>query len=442
MAFASIELALVWLDSHIDYERVAPTRRSLPTLDGMHEALAMLGDPQRAYPAIHLTGTNGKGSTTAMVSALLVESGLSVGSYTSPNLHRVNERIAWNADPISDADLLDVLDRLRMIEPSLSEPLTRFELLTVAALLHFDDIAVDVAVIEVGLGGTWDSTNVIGAPVAAITSIGLDHTQVLGDTVEEIAADKAGIIGPGATAILGPTSDAVAEVVEKRCDAVGAAGLWRYGTEIACTADRLAVGGRLVDLSIPGATYHEVFVPLHGHHQGQNAAVAVGAVAAFLGWAPAPDVVEAAFAAVLVPGRLEVLGSQPLVIVDGAHNAAGAEALSRALTEAFSVEGRRVAVLGMLEGRDPIAILRPLAEAGIDHVICVMPVTPRAMSASQVASAAVEVGLTAEVVSSVEAGVDEALTLVADDGLLLVSGSLYVVGDARARLIDVLNAGH
>jgi len=137
-----------------------------------------------------------------------------------------------------------------------------------------------------------------------------------------------------------------------------------------------------------------------------------------------------------------VLGSHPLVIVDGAHNAAGAEALSRALTEAFSVEGRRVAVLGMLEGRDPIAILRPLAEAGIDHVICVMPVTPRAMSASQVASAAVEVGLTAEVVSSVEAGVDEALTLVADDGLLLVSGSLYVVGDARARLIDVLNAGH
>ena len=440
MAFASFESGLSWLDSHIDYERVAPTRRSLPSLEGMRQALELLGDPQTAYRSIHITGTNGKGSTAAMATALLVESGLSVGSYTSPNLHRVNERIAWNAEPIADGDLLDLLNRLHMIEPSLSAPLTRFELLTVAGFLYFADVAVDVAVVEVGLGGTWDSTNVLDAPVAVLTSIGLDHTQVLGDTEVEIAADKSGIIAPGATAILGPTDDAVAEVVERRCDAVGAAGLWRYGTELACTADRLAVGGRLVDIAVPGAHFVDLFLPLHGHHQGQNTAVAIAAVTAFLGWAPATDVVEAALGSVRVPGRLEVLGSQPLVVVDGAHNPAGADALSEALMEAFSVEGRKVVVLGMLEGRDPAAILGPLHAAGIDHVVCVTPDTPRAMPVEKIVTAAAALGLRAEAAPSIDAAVEIGLGLVADDGLLLATGSLYVVGDARARLMATL--GH
>ena len=440
MAFASFESGLSWLDSHIDYERVAPTRRSLPSLEGMRQALELLGDPQTAYRSIHITGTNGKGSTAAMATALLVESGLSVGSYTSPNLHRVNERIAWNAEPIADGDLLDLLNRLHMIEPSLSAPLTRFELLTVAGFLYFADVAVDVAVVEVGLGGTWDSTNVLDAPVAVLTSIGLDHTQVLGDTEVEIAADKSGIIAPGATAILGPTDDAVAEVVERRCDAVGAAGLWRYGTELACTADRLAVGGRLVDIAVPGAHFVDLFLPLHGHHQGQNTAVAIAAVTAFLGWAPATDVVEAALGSVRVPGRLEVLGSQPLVVVDGAHNPAGADALSEALMEAFSVEGRKVVVLGMLEGRDPAAILGPLHAAGIDHVVCVTPDTPRAMPVEKIVTAAAALGLSAEAAPSIDAAVEIGLGLVADDGLLLATGSLYVVGDARARLVATL--GH
>jgi dihydrofolate synthase/folylpolyglutamate synthase len=435
VAFASLAAGLSWLDAHIDYERVAPTRRALPSLDGMRQALALLGDPQTAFSSLHITGTNGKGSTTAMATALLVESGLSVGSYTSPNLHRVNERIAWNAEPVDDATLLDLLERLRMIEPLLAEPLTRFELLTVAAFLHFADVAVDVAVVEVGLGGTWDSTNVLDAPVAVLTSIGLDHTQVLGDTEVEIAADKAGIIAPGSTAILGPTTDQVAEVVERRCDEVGAAGLWRYGIELACTSDRLAVGGRLVDLAVPGAAYHDVLIPLHGRHQGQNAAVALAAVAAFLGRAPSPEVVEVALGSVVVPGRLEVLGSQPLIVVDGAHNPAGAEALSSALAEGFSVEGHKVAVLGMLEGRDPCGILRPLLDAGIDQVICVAPETPRAMDAAKVAAAAGGLGLDAIVASSIVEGVHAGLSKVSEGGLLLVTGSLYVVGEARAELL-------
>ena len=204
--FASLDEALGWLDAHIDYERVAPTRRALPSLDGVRSALRLLGDPQEAYTSIHVTGTNGKGSTTAVIAAILSEAGLAVGTYTSPNLHRVNERIGRNLEAISDEELVDLLNRLATVEPQLDEPLTRFELLTVAALAHFADEAVDVAVVEVGLGGTWDSTNALDGDVAVITSVSLDHVQVLGTTPEEIAADKAGIIKPGATAVIGPVS--------------------------------------------------------------------------------------------------------------------------------------------------------------------------------------------------------------------------------------------
>lgn len=438
MAIVSIGAALEWLDGHIDYERVAPTRRSLPSLDGMHQALRLLGDPQTDYPAIHVTGTNGKGSTSAMITALLVESGLSVGGYTSPNLHRVHERIAHDGQPITDEALLEVLNRLHDLEPLLDEPLTRFELLTVAALLYFADVAVDVAVVEVGLGGTWDSTNVLNAPVAVLTSVGLDHTQVLGSTEVEIARDKSGIIAPGATAVLGEVDDEVAAVVAERCDEVGAAALWRFGDDLRVTDDRLAVGGRLVSLSVPGGDYDEVLIPLIGRHQGRNAAVALAAVSAFLGWAPAFDVVEAGLGSVSVPGRLEVLGSHPLIVVDGAHNPSGAEALAAALEESFRVEGRQVAVLGMLEGRSAVDVLRPLAEAGIDHVVCVAADTPRAMEPSVVAAAAESLGMTAEVAPSISAGVDIALAQTTSDGMVLATGSLYVVGDARLRLLEVL----
>lgn len=438
MPFASVEAALAWLDGHIDYERVAPTRRALPSLDGMRQALELLGSPERSYPAIHITGTNGKGSTTAMITALLLEAGLSVGTYTSPDLHRVNERIGFGGLPVDDAELVGLLDRLRDLEPSLAEPLTRFELLTVAALLHFADAAVDVAVVEVGLGGTWDSTNVLDAPVSVITSVGLDHTQVLGDTEVEIARDKAGIVAPGAVVVLGAVDDEVAAVVEERCDAVGSSQLWRYGTELRCSEDRLAVGGQLVDLSVPGGSYEEVFLPLLGAHQGRNAAVALGAVAAFLGWAPSQEVVEAGLGAVEVPGRLEHLGSSPLIVVDGAHNPAGAAALAAALEGSFRVEGEQIALVGMLEGRDPMEVLRPLVGAGIQRVVAVAPVTPRAMAAERVAEAARSLGVAAEVAPSVAGGVDAALSLVPDDGMLLATGSLYVVGEARALLLQAL----
>ena len=432
--FASLDEALGWLDGHIDYERVAPTRRLLPTLDGVAEALRFLGDPHDTSPVIHITGTNGKGSTTAMITALLVELGLRVGSYTSPNLHRVNERIALNGEPIDDGVLLDALARLFAIETELSEPLTRFELLTVAAVMFFADEADDVAVIEVGLGGTWDSTNVVHGQVSVITNVSLDHTQVLGNTVGEIASDKAGIIKSGGIAILGIVGDDIASIVEDRCEEVGASSLWRAGETFSCEENRLAFGGRLVDLHVPGAVIPDVLVPLHGAHQGDNAAVALAAVTAFLGRPPSSDVVTEGFAHVVIAGRLEVLGHKPLVIVDGAHNPAGAGVLGAALREGFSVDGVSVVVIGMLEGREAVDLFAPLYDAGITHAVCVEPETPRAMAASFVAEAAREVGMHAEIAPSIARGVERGLELAGSDGMVLATGSLYVVGDARENL--------
>ena len=438
--FASLDEALGWLDAHIDYERVAPTRRALPSLDGVRSALRLLGDPQEAYTSIHVTGTNGKGSTTAVIAAILSEAGLAVGTYTSPNLHRVNERIGRNLEAISDEELVDLLNRLATVEPQLDEPLTRFELLTVAALAHFADEAVDVAVVEVGLGGTWDSTNALDGDVAVITSVSLDHVQVLGTTPEEIAADKAGIIKPGATAVIGPVSESVAAVIERAVDDAGAT-MWRAGVDFDVERNRLAFGGRLVDVLIPGARYEDMLIPLHGAHQGENAAVGIAAVTAFLGRPLPEEIVEAGLGRVVVPGRLEVLGHVPLNIVDGAHNGAGAAALAGALEEGFHVSGTRVVVLGMLEGRDPEDLLAPLVAAGLRTVVCVAPATPRAMDPETIAVAARSLGASATVATSIEAGCTEATALAGADGLVLATGSLYVVGDARLALLRRIAEG-
>ena len=436
--FASFDEALRWLDSHIDYERVVPTRRLLPSLDGVAAALKLLGSPQDSYPAIHITGTNGKGSTTAMITSLLSELGLLVGTYTSPNLHVVNERIACADQAISDDDLLDVLFRISLIEGEKEEPLTRFEILTVAALLYFADQAVDIGVIEVGMGGTWDSTNVVTGSVSVITNVSLDHVQVLGNSVIEIATDKSGIIKPGSTAILGLVSDDVARVIAAKCDAVGAAGLWRSGETFRASENRLALGGRVVNLTIPGQEFRDVVIPLHGAHQGENAAVALAAVSAFLGRAPSREVVDAGFGRVRVPGRCEVLGHLPLLVVDGAHNEAGAHSLGTALKDGFDVTGSMIAVLGMLEGRDPQELLEPLIDAGIGTFVCVEPDTPRAMSATVISDTCDSLGVASLVAPSIEDGVDRAVALAGEDGLVLATGSLYVVGDARLRLLEVV----
>ena len=435
MTFSDLPEALAWLDGHIDFESSMPTRRTLPSLDRMWKLAALLGDPQTAYPVIHITGTNGKGSTAAMTTSLLAAMGLRVGTYTSPNLARVNERIARNSEPIDDESFTDVLDSLARIEGLMDEPPTRFELLTAAALTWFADEAVDVAVVEVGLGGTWDCTNIVHAAVAVVTNISYDHTEVLGPTLEDIATDKAGIFTSGCTAVVGETDPTLVALFRNAAEQAGAEGFWARGIDFACTSNRLAVGGRLVDLRTPGAAYGELLVPLHGSHQGDNAVCALAACEAFFGGPLPEDVVEEGLASVEMPGRLEVIGRHPLVLVDGAHNAAGMMVLARALTEEFATDGHTTAVVGMLGGRDPSAMLEALISAGVRTVVACAPDSPRALPATEVAEAAFALGMEVAVVDSPTEAVQLAVERSGSEDQVVVCGSLYVVADARRALL-------
>jgi dihydrofolate synthase/folylpolyglutamate synthase len=434
--FDDLGQAIAWLDGHVNFESVMPTRRALPTLDRMRDLMRLLGDPQEAFPSIHLTGTNGKGSTAAMATALLGAQGLTVGTYTSPNLSRVNERLSRNGEPIDDESFLEVLQTLARVEPMMEDAPTRFELLTAAALLWFADEAVDVAVVEVGLGGRWDCTNVVDGDVAVITNVSFDHTEVLGPTLEDIATDKAGIFKEGSRVIIGETDPTLVALLRDRAVQAGAAEVWVRGEEFGCTANRVAVGGRLVDVRTPGGAYGEVLVPLHGAHQGDNAACALAAVEAFFGAPLHEDVVEDAFAHVRVPGRLEVIGRHPLVVVDGAHNVAGMITLARSLIEEFAAEGEAVAVVGLLSGRDPSAMLDALLTAGIRTVVACAPDSPRAMPAAVVAEAAAGLGMEVTVATSPAEALTVAVAQAGPDGRVVVCGSLYVVADARAALLD------
>jgi dihydrofolate synthase / folylpolyglutamate synthase len=442
--FTSVAQALAWLDSHIDFETTMPNRRALPTLERMQELSALQGDPQRAIPSVHITGTNGKGSTAAMVTALLMVKGLSVGTYTSPNLSRVNERLARDTEPIGDAAFTEVLWSLATLEPLLSERPTRFELLTAAAFRWFADEAVDVMVVEVGLGGTWDCTNVVDADVAVITNISFDHTEVLGPTLEGIARDKAGIIKPGSIVVVGETDPDLVGVITTVAEQAGALQVWVRGQEFDCTESLVGVGGRLIELRTPGGSYPEMFLALHGAHQGRNAACALAAVEAFFGAPSTEEVVEEAMELVRVPGRLEVLGRRPLLLVDGAHNVAGMMALGQSLTEEFSVSGDTVAIVGMLSGRDPSAMLAPLADAGVRTVVACAPSSPRALPPEVVAEAARALGFEVVVARSTRQAVMLARSLVEEDGMLLAAGSLYVVADVRVLLGEgpVPGTGH
>jgi dihydrofolate synthase/folylpolyglutamate synthase len=433
-SFEDLDTALRWLDDHIDFEKNMPRRRALPSLDRMRALTSLLGEPQDSIPSIHITGTNGKGSTSAMITMLLMAKGLSVGTYTSPNLHRVSERLARDGEPIDDESFTSVLHELALLETLLpeSDRPTRFELLTAAALSWFATEAVDVMVVEAGLGGTWDCTNVVHGDVAVLTNVSYDHTDVLGPTLEGIAADKAGIIEPGSHVVLGELAPELAGIVVGHAEQVGAASVWQAGQDFGLESNRLAVGGRLVTAWTPGGRYEDVLVPLHGAHQGRNAAVALAAVEAFFGEPLATEVVEAALAAVRVPGRLEVLGRHPLLVMDGAHNAAGMAALADALREEFAVDGTSVAVVGMLSGRDPSAMLAPLADAGVGAVVACRPESPRAMPVTEVVDAARALGFAVHAEPDVRDALRLARSLVDADGLVVVAGSFYVVGTARA----------
>lgn len=410
------------------------TRAQAPTLERMRELVRLMGDPQEGYEVIHLTGTNGKGSTARMITSLLASKGLSVGMYTSPNLARVNERISWGAEPISDDDLVGLLGLLEALEQACTSQPTRFELLTAAALRWFADVAVDVAVVEVGIGGLWDATNVVNAAVACVTNVGLDHVEILGPELGDIAREKAGIVKPGSTLVLGETAPDLAAIFRR----AGAARVIERDKDFGCQVNRLAIGGRLLDIRTPYGLHEDLFLPLHGPHQGENAAVALAAVEAFFDAPVDDEVVREAFAAVRVPGRMEVAARDPLCVLDGAHNVDGARALAAALDEDFAVAcgAGVVMVMGLLQGRNPVEMIQAIGVHRLSRVVACMPSSPRAMPAREVADAARSLGVACETATSVGEAVTAAVAMASPDGALVVTGSLYVVAEARQAILD------
>jgi dihydrofolate synthase/folylpolyglutamate synthase len=422
----SYEEALRYLDEHTDLERMAAGTWEPPTLDRMRALVDLLGDPQHAQPAIHITGTNGKGSTVRMATALLAAHNLSVGTYTSPDLERINERLSRNGQPIDDDTFAEVIGAIADLEGLSGIRPHRFEILTLAAFRWFADLPVDVSVIEVGLGGRWDATNVVDAAVAVVTNVGLDHTEVLGPTRAEIAGEKAGIVKPGSTLVLGETDPDLRNAFEQQ----GASEIVLRGRDFGCDANRVAVGGRSLDLFTPSMRYEDVYLSAHGAHQGDNAAVALAAAEAFFGRPLDDAVVREAFASVQMPGRFEVVGRQPLVILDGAHNPDGARAAAATLGD-FGVAGDRVLVIGMNKGRDAVEMLEAFDARAARGVIACAVDFVRAMPPEEIADAARSLGVDTEIVRNVREAVQRAVAIASADDLVLVAGSLYVVGEAR-----------
>lgn len=419
--------------------------RMLPDLSRISDLVDLLGQPQRAYPSIHITGTNGKTSTARMADSLLRGCGLRPGRYTSPHLESVTERISLDGRSASAETFVraydEVIPYVEIVDGRHPERVTFHELLTAMAFAAFADAPVDVAVVEVGMGGSWDATNVLDAPVAVVTPVSLDHRAYLGDTLAEIAGEKAGIIHPGATVVLGQQPLEAAEVLLRRAALTGAT-VAREGLELGVLARRVAVGGQVITLRGLGGVYEEVFLPLHGAHQAHNAACALAAVEAFLGGGRATldaEAVRAGFATADSPGRLEVVRRSPTVLLDGAHNVAGAQALVEALAEAFTFD-RLVGVLAILADKDAAGILATL-EPVLDEIVITQGTGPRALPADELAVTAVEIfgAYRVEVAPRLDDALDAAVRLAEEQwnlggGGVLVTGSLLTVGEARRLL--------
>jgi dihydrofolate synthase/folylpolyglutamate synthase len=426
----------------------APEHDLVPSLDRIREVLDLLGSPQDAAPVIHVAGTNGKTSTTRMVEALLREFGLRTGRFTSPHLHSVRERICLDGEPVDPQRFVatydDVAPYLDLVDSRHDVKLSFFEVLTAMGYAAFADAPVDVAVVEIGMGGTWDATNVTDAKVAVITPIAVDHVRFLGATVEQIAAEKAGILKPGSYGVIAQQPVAAAEVLLRRSVEVGAI-VAREGLEFGVMSRTMAVGGQVLVLRGLSGEYDDVFLPLMGAHQAHNAACALAAAEAFLGGAHAErgrldmDLVRSAFAKVTSPGRLEVVRRSPTVVVDAAHNPAGARATAEAIQEGFGFT-RLVGVFAAMADKDVRGMLEAL-EPVLAEVVVTQAGTSRAMPADELGAVAVEVfgADRVEVTPRLDQAIDSAVTLAEEEGDLggagvLVTGSIVTVAEARTLL--------
>lgn len=419
-----------------------------PSVTRIAALMDVLGEPQRAYPSIHITGTNGKTSTARMVEALLNAFELRTGRYTSPHVQSITERISLDGAPIEAERFIetyhDVKPYVEMVDAQQEYRLSFFEVLTGMAYAAFADAPVDVAVVEVGMGGTWDATNVIDASVAVVTPISLDHTDRLGSTPAEIATEKAGIVKQDATVILAQQPVDAAQVMLKKAVEVDAT-VAREGMEFGIVSREIAVGGQLLTLRGLGGEYDNIFLPLYGAHQAHNAVVALAAVEAFFGIGAEQarsldvEVVRKAFLSVLSPGRLEVVRSSPTVVLDAAHNPAGALAASEGVSEAFSFS-RLIGVVGASDGKDVRGLLEAF-EPIFAEIVVTQNSSPRAMDADALAAVAVEVfgNDRVQVEPRLDDALEAAITLAEEEAEyagagVLVTGSVITVGEARLLL--------
>jgi dihydrofolate synthase/folylpolyglutamate synthase len=425
-----------------------PETKIEPSLDRIAALVDLLGDPHRSYPVLHITGTNGKTSTARMVEALLTRIGLRVGRYTSPHLQSVTERISVDGAPIAPARYVetyrDIEPYVSMVDSAGEVPMSKFEVLTAMAFAAFADAPVDAAVLEVGLGGRWDATNVADARIATVTPISIDHVDYLGADLAGIAAEKAGIIKPGSIAVLAEQPDEVGQVLLRRAVEVDAT-VARQGMEFGVLERSIAVGGQLLKLQGLGGVYDEIFLPLHGAHQASNAVLALATVEAFFGAGASRQLdvaaIRDAFGAVTVPGRLERVRSAPSVFLDAAHNPHGAKALAAALGEEFDFR-RLIAVVAVLSDKDAAGILSEL-EPVVSEVVLTMNSSPRAMDADELASIAREIFGDDRILvrPAMDDAIEEAVRLAEDvaepgepvsGGGVVVTGSVVTAGDARA----------
>lgn len=418
----------------------APHRR----LEATRRAVELLGDPQRMYGVIHIAGTNGKTSTARITESLLRAHGLRVGLMTSPHLHRLNERIMIDGEPIADRMLADnwadVEPVLQMVDAELlanSEPaLSFYEALTVLTFACFADAPVDVAVIEVGMGGEWDATNVVVADVAVLTPIAMDHAEFLGDTIREIARTKAGIVKPASRVVSAHQSDDAMEEI-LRATELSEATLRVLGRDFYLMSVEQAVGGQVISVSGIAGEYRSLTLPLFGEHQADNAAVAIAAVESFLGNGETPlgsEVVEDGISLSSSPGRLQVIDHQPTVIIDAAHNPHGAEALCRALMGSFAFP-RLVCVVGILQEKDVIGIIEAL-DPVVDHFVVTQSQSDRAISVSDLADAVSAIAGPDRVDSraNVESALERAKEISGVDGGVIITGSITLIGEVRGGI--------
>lgn len=424
-----------------------PETKIEPSLDRISHLMTLLGDPQFAYPVIHVTGTNGKTSTARMIESLLRALGLRTGLVTSPHLHQVSERIRLNGDPIPAAKFVEIYDEL---EPYLaivdSESLANggpamsyFEVLTGMAFAAFADAPVDVAVVEVGMGGTWDATNVVSPLVSVVMPIGLDHAEYLGDTVELVATEKSGIIKTGSIAVLSYQDPIPAEILLKRAVLVDAA-VARQGVEFSVRDRALAIGGQALNLDGLNGSYEEILLPLFGAHQAANASVALAAVEAFFGGTVTLDIdaVREGLGSVTSPGRMEIVRRSPTVIVDAAHNPHGATSLATALEESFTFE-QIIGVVSVMADKDVVGLLQAL-EPVFNEIVVTWNGAARAMPAVDLAQIANQVFGDDRVHEEVNlaSAIAKAITIADEAGMngvgVVVTGSVVTAAAGRALM--------